>query len=169
VVTAIAGKPLKPTSDDSSDGFDQAVRGLEVGVSSTFSVVHDGHSTDMTVKLAASPVEVTGLKSLQVSKLRIQARELSFYDRVARHLPADQSGVFISTVESGGPGGLAHIKSGDIVLSLDGHATPDLDGFSGALTQALQSHGSAIPILVVRGAEVRLLFLDRSWLQDKTP
>jgi len=169
VVTAIAGKPLKPASDNSSDGFDQAVRELEVGQTAKFSVQREGHGSDFDVKLAPSPVEATGQKSLQVSKLRIQARELSFYDRVSRHLPADQKGVFVSTVESGGPGGLAHIRGGDIVLSLDGHATPDLDGFSAALAQALQSKTPAIPILVVRGAEVRLLFLDRSWLQEKKP
>jgi serine protease Do len=167
VVTSIADKPLKPTSDDNTDGFDQAVRELEVGQPAKFGILHGSQASVLTAKLTASPVEVSGLKVLQVSKLRIQARELSFYDRVARHLPTDQNGVFISTVESGGPGGLAHIKGGDIVLSLDGHATPDLDTFSAALALALKSHTPAIPIRVVRGAEVRLLFLDRSWLQDK--
>jgi S1-C subfamily serine protease len=169
VVTTIADKPLKPTSDDNTDGFDQAVRELEVGQQAKFGILHGSHASVLNVKLTASPVEVSGLKVLQVSKLRIQTRELSFYDRVARHLPADQSGVFVSNVESGGPGGLAHLKSGDIVLSLDGHATPDLDAFSAALALALRSHTPAIPIRVVRGAEVRLLFLDRSWLEDKTP
>ncbi|MEO8743504.1 MAG: PDZ domain-containing protein, partial [Lysobacteraceae bacterium] len=134
-----------------------------------FAIVHATHASVLTVKLAASPLEVSGLKALQVTKLRIEARELSFYDRVARHMPTDQSGVYIDSVESGGPGGLAHIKSGDIVLSLDEHATPDLEAFSAALELALKSHSQAIPIRVVRGAEVRLLFLDRSWLQDKTP
>ena len=169
LVTSIADKPLKPTSDDNSDGFDQPVHELEVGQPARFGILHAGHASVLTAKLSASPVEASGLKVLQVSKLRIQARELSFYDRVARHLPADQNGVFISNVESGGPGGLAHLKSGDIVLSLDGHQTADLDAFSAALALALRSHSSAIPIRVVRGAEVRLLFLDRSWLQDKTP
>jgi serine protease Do len=169
IVTAIADHPLKPTSDNSTDPFDQAVRELEVGRPAKFAIVHGGSASVLTVKPTASPVEETGLKVLQVSKLRIQTRELSFYDRVARHLPPDQKGVYVATVEGGGPGGLAHIKGGDIVLSLDGHATPDLDAFSAALAQALQSHTPAIPILVVRGAEVRLLFLDRSWLQDKLP
>jgi S1-C subfamily serine protease len=160
---------MKPSSDSNTDGFDLAVRELEVGQPAKFGILHGTHASVLTVKPSASPVEVSGLKTLQVSKLRIQARELSFYDRVARHLPADQNGVYIDSVQSGGPGGLAHIKGGDIVLSLDGHATPDLDAFSAALVLALHSHTQAIPIRVVRGAEVRLLFLDRSWLQDKTP
>ena len=169
IVTAIDDKRMKPISDDNTDGFDQAVRELEVGQPAKFAIVHGTRASVLTVKLAASPLEVSGLKALQVTKLRIETRELSFYDRVARRLPTDQSGVYIDSVESGGPGGLAHIKSGDIVLSLDGHATPDLDAFSAALELALKSHSQAIPIRVVRGAEVRLLFLDRSWLQDKTP
>ncbi len=169
LITTINDKPLKPGSDSNSDGFDQAVRELEVGLPARFGILRGGHASVLTVKLSASPIEASGLKTLRVSKLRIQARELSFYDRVARHLPADQNGVFIDGVESGGPGGLAHIKAGDIVLSLDGHATPDLDAFSAAFALALQSHTPAIPIRVVRGAEVRLLFLDRSWMQEKSP
>ncbi len=160
---------MKPISDDNTDGFDRTVRELEVGQPAKFAVVHDARARVLTVRLAASPLEVSGLKALQVVKLRIEARELSFYDRVARHLPADQSGVYVDSVESGGPGGLAHLKDGDIVLSLDEHPTPDLDAFTDALALALNSHSQAIPIRVVRGAEVRLLFLDRSWLQDKAP
>lgn len=169
IVTTIADRQLKPSSDDSTDLFDQAVRDLEVGQPARFAILRGHDAKVLTVKPSASPVEESGLKTLQVSKLRVLVRELSFYDRVARHLPADQKGVYVSTVERGGPGGLAHLKSGDIVLSLDGHPTPNLDGFSDGLAQALKSHTPAIPFLVVRGAEVRLLFLDRSWLQDKLP
>lgn len=169
IVTTINDKPMKPSSDNNTDGFDQAVRELEVGQPARFGILHGDHASVVTIKLSASPIEASGLKALQISKLRIQTRELSFYDRVARHLPADQAGVYVDSVESGGPGGLAHIKAGDIVLSLDGHATPDLDALSAALALALRSHTQAIPIRVVRGAEVRLLFLDRSWLQDRTP
>jgi serine protease Do len=169
LVTAINDKQMKPTSDTNTDEFDQAVRELEVGLPAKFAIVHDGHAGVLNAKMAASPVEASGLKSMQVSKLRITARELSFYDRVARHLPADEKGLYIDSVESGGPGGLAHIKGGDIVLELDGHATPDLDAFRKALDLALAGHAQAISFRVVRGAEVRLLFLDRSWLQEKTP
>ncbi len=169
VVTTINGKPMKPGSDNNSDEFDHAVRELEVGLPAKFGIQRDSHASVIDVKLAASPVEASGLKTLRVSKLRISARELSFYDRVARHLTTDQSGVYIDSVESGGPGGLAHIKGGDIVLALDDHPTPDLDGFSAALALALASHSQAISFRVVRGAEVRLLFLDRSWLQEKSP
>jgi serine protease Do len=168
LVTTINDKPMKPSSDTNSDPFDQAVRELEVGLPAKFGIERGDHASVMSVKMTASPVEASGLKTLQIAKLRLQARELSFYDRVARHLPSDQNGVYIDSVESGGPGGLAHIKGGDIVLSLDGHPTSDLDAFSAAFALALASHSQAISFRVVRGAEVRLLFLDRSWLQEKS-
>ncbi|MBS0194034.1 MAG: PDZ domain-containing protein [Proteobacteria bacterium] len=169
IVASIGDRTLKPASDDSSDLFDQAVRDLEIGVPAKFVLLRGAHPRTLTVKPIASPVETSGLKTLQVSKLRIQVRELGFYDRVARHLKADQKGVYVATVERGGPAGLAHLDGGDIVLSLGGTPTPDLDAFSAALSHALASPASSIPILVVRGAEVRLLFLDRSWLQDAIP
>ena len=46
VVTAIAGKPLKATSDNSTDVFDQAVRELEVGQPAKFSIDRHGIASE---------------------------------------------------------------------------------------------------------------------------
>ena len=169
LITTINATPLRPATDSSSVAFDQAVRELEVGQTAHFSIVHDGKSADVGVGMTASPTEPSGLKTLQVTKLRVQAREISFYDRVARKLPADQVGVVMDSVQRGGPAGLAHLRAGDIVVSLGGRATANLDEFSAAFEAALKSSTPAIPIHVVRGSEVRILFLDRSWLSEKTP
>ena len=75
----------------------------------------------------------------------------------------------MDSVQRGGPAGLAHLRAGDIVVSLGGRATANLDEFSAAFEVALKSSTPAIPIHVVRGSEVRILFLDRSWLSEKTP
>ncbi len=167
VITAVGARVLKPLSDDSTDLFDQAIRELEIGQPARVAILHGHDARTLSFTPGAAPTEDSGLKSLAVSRLRIQLRELGFYDRVERHLRADQHGVYVATVERGGPGGLAHLRNGDIVLALDGRPTPDLDAFSTALAQALQGHSVSIPFLVVRGAEVRLLYLDRSWLEDK--
>lgn len=169
VVTAIGDRALKPISDDTTDLFEQAVRDLEIGQPAKFTILHGAQSKVVTIEPIASPVADSGLSVLQVARLRIQLRELSFFDRVARHLDVGRKGVLVATVERGGPGGLAHLKDGDIVLSLDGRPTPDLAGFSAALDQTLKSHDPAIAFEVMRGAEVRMLFLDRSWLQDRLP
>ncbi|MBS0456252.1 MAG: PDZ domain-containing protein [Proteobacteria bacterium] len=169
IITAIGDRPLKPVSDDSTDAFDQAVRDLEIGRDAKVAVLRDGVAKAMSFIPSPSPVEDSGLKVLQVSQLRIQVRELGFYDRVERRLPPDQKGVYVTTVERGGPGGLAHLRNGDIVLSLGGRPTVDLDGFGAALTQALRDGTQTIPFLIMRGAEARLLYLDRSWLQDTLP
>ena len=169
LITTINTTPLRPATDSSSVAFEQAVRELEVGQTAHFSIVHDGKSADLGVDMTASPTEPSGLKTLQVTKLRMQAREISFYDRVARKLPADQVGVVMDSVQRGGPAGLAHLRAGDIVVSLGSRATANLDAFSAAFEAALKSSTPAIPIHVVRGSEVRILFLDRSWLSEKTP
>ncbi len=168
LITAINAKPLQPATDSSSDGFDQVVRELDVGQPAHFSIVHDGKAADVSVGMAASPIEPSGLKTLQVTRLRVQARDISFYDRVARKLPADQIGVVMDSVERGGPAGLAHLRAGDIVVSLGGRPTANLDEFSAAFAAALKSTTPAIPIHVVRGSEERILFLDRSWLSEKS-
>ncbi|MEO5595940.1 MAG: PDZ domain-containing protein, partial [Lysobacteraceae bacterium] len=167
VITAIGDTPLHPITDSSSDGFDQVVRELDVGQSARFQLIRAGKPSEVRVVMAPSPIEPSGLKTLQVSALRAQLREISFYDRVARRLPADQPGVVVASVEGGGPAGLAHLRMGDIVVQLGGHAVATLDDFSAAFKQAEARSTPSIPFHVVRGSEVRILFLDRSWLSEK--
>ena len=63
-------------------------------------------------------VSLTSLKTLNLSKLRAEIRELGFYDRVNEHLSVSQTGVILDGVESGGPAGLAHLDRSDIIIRL---------------------------------------------------
>ena len=104
---------------------------------------------------------------MSLSLLRAQLRELGFYDRVARRLPADQRGVLVDGVESGGPAGLAHLQGGDLIIRLGDHEVADLDGLGKALEAALaEGNGRVIPLQVIRGAETRILYLERYWLTE---
>ena len=105
------------------------------------------------------------VKAPAVSRLRAELREIGFYDRVARRLPADQTGVLIDGVEAGGPAGLAHLQGGDLVVSLGRERVTDPNSLSQALDRALARTGERLITLeVIRGSETRIFYLDRTWL-----
>ncbi len=165
LLVAIDGVPLKPNNENSDSGFHERIRGLDMGAEVAVAAIRDGKPANFKLTLAPSPTNTAGLRTLAVSRLRAELREIGFYDRVARRLPADQTGVLIDGVEAGGPAGLAHLQGGDLVVSLGRERVTDPNSLSQALDRALARTGERLITLeVIRGSETRIFYLDRTWL-----
>jgi serine protease Do len=170
LLVAIDGRPLKPGNDISAEDFDAQVHDLTVGTKAKFSALREGKPVEFAISVQPSPVDTSGLRTLAVARLRAQLRELGFYDRVAMKLATDRAGVFIDGVESGGAAGLAHLKRGDVIVSLGEHAVNNPTELSAALEQALAAPGTGlIPLQVLRGNQTRILYLERYWLNVDGP
>ena len=167
LLTTLDGEPLRAANENSADGFHQRVRDLPIGSATRFEALREGQPKVFALTLAESPVDTPGLRTLALTLLRAQLREIGFYDRAARRLPAGQAGVVVDGVEAGGPAGLAHLGGGDIIISLGGVPVRDLTGLAQALDAALaQGNGSVVPLQVIRGGETRILYLERYWLTE---
>ena len=167
LLTTLDGVPLRPANENTADGFHQRVRDLPIGGAARFEALRDGQPQVFALTLAESPVNTSGLRTLALTRLRAQLREIGFYDRAARRLPAGQAGVVVDGVEAGGPAGLAHLGSGDIIIRLGDEPIRDLTGLSQALDRALANgNGSVVPLQVIRGGETRILYLERYWLTE---
>lgn len=165
LLTSIDGEALKPANESSDSGFHERIRDFAHDSEVSFAVLRDGKPLTLKARLVPSPTNTAGLKTLAVSRLRAELRELGFYDRVARRLPADQSGVLIDGVEPGGPAGLAHLQGGDLVIRLEHERVRDPQSLSQALDRALARNGERLIALeVIRGSETRIFYLDRTWL-----
>lgn len=167
LLTAIDGEPLRPGNETSDDGFQQRVRALSPGSEVRFELLRDGKPLSLRARLVEAPLATAGLRTLAVSRLRVQLRELGFYDRIARRLADDFRGVLVDGVEAGGPAGLAHLRNGDVILQVGGRPVADPAELSAALEQALKKRpADAIDLVVLRGAETRMLYLEPYWLTE---
>jgi serine protease Do len=170
LLVAMDGRPLKPGNDVSSEDFDQTVHDLTIGTKAKFSAVREGKPVEFAIDVKPSPTDTPGLRTLAVGRLRAQLRELGFYDRVALKLPTDAAGVYIDGVESGGAAGLAHLKRGDVIVSLGDSSVDNPGELSAALDKAIASKGTGlIPLQVIRGNQTRILYLERYWLTVDGP
>ena len=85
-------------------------------------------------------------------------------------LATDRAGVFIDGVESGGAAGLAHLRRGDVIVSLGEAPVSNPTELSRALEQALAAPGTGlIPLQVIRGNQTKILYLERYWLNVDGP
>ncbi|MCM2355912.1 MAG: PDZ domain-containing protein, partial [Arenimonas sp.] len=167
LLSAVEGVALRAANEDSDDGFHQRVRDLAIGAKVRFDGFRDGKARSFDVTLAESPANTSALRTLALTRLRAQTREMGFYDRAARRLPASQQGVVVDGVEAGGPAGLAHLQGGDVIVRLGEQEVRDLAGLQAALDAALaKGNGRVIPVQVLRGQETRILYLERYWLTE---
>ena len=147
LLVALDGQPLKPANDTSSDAFEQRVHDLAIDSRARFSALRDGKPKQFAITVQASPAETSGLRTLAVTRLRAQLRELGFYDRVALKLAMDSQGVFIDGVEGGGAAGLAHLRRGDVITRLGDaqveHADRSLAGARRGVGHPGNRHDSA--------------------------
>ncbi|WP_374473568.1 PDZ domain-containing protein [Arenimonas sp.] len=167
LLSAVDGVALRAANEDSDDGFHQRVRDLAIGARVRFDGFRDGKAQAFEVTLADSPANTSALRTLALTRLRAQTREMGFYDRAARRLPASQQGVVVDGVEAGGPAGLAHLQGGDVIVRLGEQPVDDLASLQSALDAALaKGNGRVIPVQVLRGQETRILYLERYWLTE---
>jgi serine protease Do len=166
LVTGLEGQPLEAVNDSRAELFAQRVREFEIGGRVVFEGLRDGEPQRWTATLVASPVPVAGLRTLDVSLLRAQFREMGFHDRVARDLPLDQAGVLLQVVESGGAAGLAHLKAGDVIVRIGDTPVDGLDRLRPALIAATASGDERFPIEVIRRGETRIVQVERRWIPE---
>lgn len=165
LLVALDGEVLKPSNETSSESFLQRVHDLTIDGSAKVEALREGKTVTFDVRPLASPLDTSGLRTLAVASLRVQLRELGFYDRVALKLPSDRRGVILDGVEGGGAAGLAHLKRGDVIIELNEQPVGSPEELSTALTRALSSNGgNLIPLQVIRGNQTRIVYLERYWL-----
>ncbi|MBL8548426.1 MAG: trypsin-like peptidase domain-containing protein [Hyphomonadaceae bacterium] len=65
------------------------------------------------------------------------------------------SGVLVISLVSGGPAEAAGVRAGDVVLAIDGKATPSVDAIHGALSR--ETIGKRLPLEVLRDGQIERL------------
>jgi S1-C subfamily serine protease len=167
LLVSLQGQKLKPSNDAASEPFHQAVRDLTPETEVVFEALRNSQPVTFKLSFLSSPISSAGLKTLNLSKLRAEIRELGFYDRVNEHLSVSQTGVILDGVESGGPAGLAHLDRSDIIIRLGKTDIDNVETLRKALDLALAAKSTTlIPIIVIRGSENRVLYLDPYWLSN---
>jgi serine protease Do len=166
LVTTLDGQPLEAPNDSRAELFAQRVREFEIGDRVVFEGLRGTQAQRWTATLSASPVPVSGLRSMEVSLLRAQFREMGFHDRVERELRLDQPGVLLQVVEGGGAAGLAHLKAGDVIVRVGEQTIDALDRLRPAVLAAIAGDAERFPVEILRRGEARIVQVERRWIPE---
>lgn len=155
--------PVSPSGIKETGALDQRIRNASILEPLRLSVRRDTRELTKSLNLVEEPTPISRAEQRWNDRLQVVVRALTFYDRAERALAAGQGGVLLERVENGGFGGLAFLRTGDLLVRINEREVRDLDSFEAALEAAERRGEDRLRFLVLRGADTRLLFVDAPW------
>ena len=132
-------------------------------------LLRDGAELSLAVLLEPRPTASEETRRSRQEEFEFTVRELTFLDRVERHWPRDAAGVLVVEVTSGGWAHMAGLRLGDLIVSLDGQAVPDMGAFEHGLEGILAQRPQLVRVFVRRGPRTHFVFLEPEWTERKNP
>ena len=163
VILAVDGDEIPASEPEHADVFPTMLRQRRIGTEVTLDVVRDGQPTQLKVALEAPPVPSSELKRYRDEEFEFAAREMSFDDRVSNKLEDALRGVVVERVDAAGWAQVAKVAVGDILVSVDGKATPDVDTLKGVMEGIKQRKQKRVAFFVKRGIHTTFLELEPGW------
>ena len=163
ILIRLDGDKIDVSKPEDSDVFDEMIRQYKIGSEVSFDLIRDGQTLKIPLTLEAPLKSANELKRYKNEYFEMTVREIAFQDHVSQKLDKETRGVLVERVESSGWASLAGVFLKDILISIDGKATPDIDTVENILTEAQAKKAKRLVFFVKRGIHTLYLELEPSW------
>lgn len=152
--------------------FRSQVRQYRIGRKVPIDLIRDGKP--MTIELTLEEAAATAEEPERYAdkEFDIAVRSITRTDRVGQQLPDALQAVMIERVEQASSAALAGVREGDLLLAVEGVATPDVDAARKALKEAAARKARHVVLFVQRGIHTMYLEIEEDWngsREAKTP
>jgi len=162
VLTHIDGQPIEASEPQDARIFDDMIRMYKIDTVALFTVWRDGKKVEVSYKLGEAPKPVRDLKVYEDLALEFKARDVAYMDRLERRWAKDQEGAIVSEVESGGWAAVGGLRTGDLVLAVDGKEVKSAQDLEAHLTPLAKKQVKRAALLVRRGIHTMFVELEPS-------
>lgn len=165
VILKVDDDEIPASEPEHMEVFPTMLRQRKIGTEVTFDMVRPPATQTMQVKVAleAPPTPPSELKRYRDDDFEFTAREMSFDDRVTNKLDESLRGVVIERVEPAGWAQVAHVNTGDIVMSVDGKPTPDAASIESVMKSVKEKKQKRVVFFIRRGIHTMFLELEPGW------
>jgi S1-C subfamily serine protease len=103
------------------------------------------------------------MKKYEDRDFEFRVRDVATADRAQAGLSPTQAGVLVEAVREGGWAALGHLADGDVVLAVDGDATPDVAAVQKRMEQIAAAKPATVVFKVRRGIRTFFVELQTGW------
>lgn len=163
IITTINGVEMQPSAIEQAGMLGREIRRLDVGSDATLSIIRDGESAQVSVKLERSRTRPEEAKREKNRDFGLTVRAITFFDRIDNRWSDDVKGVIVDDVERGGWASAAGIYAGDLVQQIDEYDVNNLSGFTAAMQAVAEARPERVVIRVLRGPRTSFRFVEPEW------
>ena len=163
IITAIDGDPVLASQPSDSDLFATMIRQYKIGGTVKLTVLRDAKEQQIPVVLEQSPRLPREMKKYEDANFEFRVRDVTSFDRSDRNLPENQPGVLVEAVREGGWAALGQLADGDLIISVDGDAVPDVETMQKKMLGIAETKPATVVFQVRRGIRSLFVELQTGW------
>ncbi|KXK33619.1 MAG: putative periplasmic serine endoprotease DegP-like precursor [Candidatus Hinthialibacteria bacterium OLB16] len=163
LILAIDGKEIPASEPGQTDVFPAMVRQYKVGATADLSIRRGTEELKVAIQLPETPKPPRELKKHIDRLFEFTVRDLAYMDKADQDWPADQPGVLVIEVISGGWAAVGKLNVGDLVLEFAGTPITDVESMKKRLEEVTREQPGTVTLLVRRGIYQRYLELEPEW------
>jgi S1-C subfamily serine protease len=163
IILAVDGIKVEASQPSDADVYDTMIRKYDVGAEAVLTVIRGKEQKKITMTLDAPPTPSDRLAKYEDQDFECTVRDLSVMDRIQKKEDQSLRGVLVERTEPGGWAAFGGLSGGDVVISIDSVATPDVAQVEKILKAAKQSKPRRIVFFVKRGIHTMYVEIEPDW------
>jgi len=166
VILKVDSEPIEASQPEDGEVFETMIRQYRLGAKVVLGVRRGKKDLKIKMALEAPPVSADRLARYEDDDFEFTARNMSAMDRFRKRLDAKLRGVLVVKVESGGWAALGGLASGDVLISVQGRLTGDVDVLKAALAKVKSDRPRRVVFFIQRGIHTVYREIEPVWSTD---
>lgn len=163
LITAVDGEAMTASQPEHYEELSAFVRQYTVGTKAELSVLRGTDALKVPVELVRAPKLAREMKKYEDENFEFTVRDITFFDKADEDWKEEQRGVLVDNIRSGGWADLGHLSTGDLLLSVDGQATVDVDTTEKIMKALVEARPASVTFHVLRGIHTAYIELEPKW------
>lgn len=163
LLSAVDDQPLTATALEHYEELPTLIRQYRSGDSVTLSVGRNGTIEKIPVELVLAPKLDREMKKYRNDDFEFTVRDITFFDKAQESWKTDQAGVLIDEVKSGGWAALGQLSVGDLLLSIDGKPSTDVETVEKLLSDIVNAKPRTVVFKILRGIHLLYIEIEPQW------
>ncbi len=163
IILKVDGERIEASQPEDNEVFETMIRQYRVGGETVLDVRRGAKDVKITMTLEAPPIRPDRLARYEDDDFEFTARNMSAMDRFRKKLDTKLRGVLVAKVESGGWAALGGLSAGDVLISVQGQATADVDALEKALKTVKAARPRRVVFFIRRGIHTVFREIEPAW------
>ena len=162
-ILAVDGLELIATEPEDYEELPTLIRQYKKDSEVELTLLREDERQRITVPLVESPPSAREMEQFESKAFEFTVRDVTSFDRAKEKIEDARQGVLVDKVTPGGWAAIGQLGVGDLMMEVNGEATPNVEAARAVLRELADEEPEAVIIKVLRGIHFVYLQLNPKW------